>query len=109
MKARDIGLNVEAPKGECHDTNCVFHGTLSIRGRQFIGLVKGTKAQKTAVVEWPRLFFIPKYQRYERRKTKIHVHSPQCIDAKVGDKVLIAECRKISKTKSFVILSKVQK
>lgn len=109
MKARDVGLNVRMPKDECHDAHCAFHSTLPIRGRQFIGIVKVTKAQKTAVVEWPRLFFILKYQRYERRKTKIHVHNPQCIDAKVGDKVLIAECRKISKTKGFVILSKIQK
>ncbi len=106
-KVKDIGLKIEAPKSECDDDYCAFHGKLAVRGRQFVGIVKGTRAQKTAVVVWSRLFYIQKYQRYEKRKTKIQAHNPRCIDAKVGDKVLIGECRKISKTKSFVILSKV--
>ena len=109
MKARDIGLGIKGPDKECQDLHCAFHGSLAVRGRQFTGMVKSAKSQKTAVVEWPRLMYVPKFQRYEKRKTKIHVHNPQCVDAKVGDKVIIVECRKISKTKNFVILTKVDK
>ncbi len=109
MKVKDVGLNVQAPDKECQDLHCAFHGSLAVRGRQFTGTVTKAKAQKTAVVEWPRLMYIPKYQRYEKRKTKIQVHNPQCVDAKVGDKVMIVECRKISKTKNFIILSRVEK
>jgi len=108
-KTRNVGLNVTAPKTECDDRHCIFHGNIGVRGRQFIGTISKTGGQKTATVEWQRLFFIPKYQRYEKRNTKLHVHNPKCIDAKTGEKVLITECRKISKTKSFVIVQRMDK
>ncbi|GAG38096.1 unnamed protein product [marine sediment metagenome] len=108
MVKKNIGLDVKVPEGKCEDKNCVFHGNLSIRGRQFIGEVKKVGSPKSVTVEWQRLFFIPKYQRYEKRKTKLNVHNPQCINAKEGDKVLIAECRKISKTKGFIIVGRIE-
>ena len=39
-----------------------------------------------------------------KKRSKLHAHNPPCIDAKPGDIVTIAECRPISKTKSFVIV-----
>jgi small subunit ribosomal protein S17 len=45
-----------------------------------------------------------KYERFEKRQSKIHAHNPPCIDAKAGDNVKIAECRPLSKTKSYVIV-----
>ena len=65
------------------------------------------RMQKTCVVEWARKKYIPKYERYEQRRTKIKVHNPSCIDAKEGDIVKIMECRPISKTKNFVIIEKL--
>ena len=47
---------------------------------------------------------VPKYQRYEKRRSKVHAHNPPCITAKVGDIVTIAECRRLSKTKSYVVI-----
>jgi small subunit ribosomal protein S17 len=47
---------------------------------------------------------IAKYERYEKRRSKIHAHNPSCLDAKAGDRVKIAECRPISKTKSYVVV-----
>jgi len=38
--------------------------------------------------------------------SRITAHNPPCIGAKTGDKVKIAECRPISKTKSFVVVEK---
>ena len=108
-KLRNIGLEVIAPTNICDDKHCVFHGQLVVRGRQFIVNVKKTTTQKTATVELQRLFFISKYQRYEKRNTRLHVHNPKCIDAKIGDKVLVIECRKISKTKNFVIVQRLEK
>ena len=32
------------------------------------------------------------------------VYNPQCVDAKKGDIVKIAECRPLSKTKAFVVI-----
>ena len=105
----NVGLEVKSPEKNCNDIHCPFHGNLVVRGRQFTGEVTGTKAQKTAVVQWERLFYLPKYKRYEKRKTRLHVHNPECVDVKVGDKVVVCECRKISKTKCFTILGKVEK
>ncbi|HLD41701.1 MAG TPA: 30S ribosomal protein S17 [archaeon] len=100
----NIGLNVKAPQGSCEDRKCPWHGSLSIRGRVFEGTVKSSKAKNTAVVEWAYNFYLPKYERFERRKTSISAYNPQCIRAKEGDKVTVAECRPLSKTKSFVVV-----
>lgn len=80
---------------------------LSLRGRTFVGTVTSAKAQKTATVEWERRYYISKYQRYEKRKTKVHAHNPENIDAREGDLVRIKETRPISKTKSFIIIEKI--
>lgn len=102
--AKDIGLSVQAPKNACDDPHCAFHGALKVRGRQFTAMVTRTNAQKTAVVEWHRLCYIQKYERYERRRSRLQVHNPKCISAVVGDKVRIVECKPISKTKNFIIV-----
>ena len=101
---KTIGIEVKKPEKKCEDTNCPFHGTLSVRGRTFIGTVISAKAHKTATIEWKRTRFIQKYERYERRRTRLKAHNPECINAKEGDKVRIAECRPLSKTKKFVII-----
>jgi small subunit ribosomal protein S17 len=59
---------------------------------------------RTVVVQREYFKYVPKYERYEKRKSKIHAHNPDCIAAKIGDKVKIAECRPLSKTKSFVVI-----
>jgi small subunit ribosomal protein S17 len=103
---RDIGLNVKVPEKECDDINCPFHGTLPVRGQILEGEVVSDKAPKTVVVLRSYLKKIAKYERYEKRHSKIHAHNPPCINAKVGDIVKIAECRPLSKTKSFVVVEK---
>lgn len=101
---KSIGLNVKEPEKKCEDIKCPYHGKLSIRGKVFEGIVKSAKSSKTAVVEFGYHRLIPKYERYERRKVRISAHNPPCIKAKEGDQVVIAECRPLSKTKSFVIV-----
>ena len=108
-KVRDIGLALkQVPKEDCNDRHCAFHGNLKVRGREFVGNIVKSSAQKTAVIEWERLFFIPKYQRYEKRKSRLQVHNPACMGVKVGDKVRIVESRPISKTKNFVIIERLE-
>ncbi len=104
--ARDIGLDVNPPENECNDKKCPFHGSLPVRGQVIEGIVV-TSYEQTAVVKREKLKKNPKYERYERKTTKIHVHNPPCINAMPGDVVKIAECRPLSKTKSFVIVEKV--
>ncbi len=106
-ETRDIGIEVETPEEVCDDDNCPFHGTLPVRGRTFEGEVKSDDMEKTVTVQWSYSQKLPKYERYERRNTKVTAHNPQCINAVEGDTVKIAECRPLSKTKSFVVVEKI--
>jgi small subunit ribosomal protein S17 len=102
-------MGVNPPEGECSDSKCPFHGTLSVRGRVFEGTVVSDKMSRTVTVEFERVVRIPKYERYERRTSKLHAHNPPCIAAKTGDKVNVAECRRLSKTKAFVVIEKLRR
>jgi small subunit ribosomal protein S17 len=107
-KKQKIEKKTEEHKIECNDNHCPIHSNLSTRGREFIGTVKKLNVQKTAVVSWERLFYLQKYERYEKRKSRLSVHVPSCMIIAVGDNVKIAECRPISKTKNFVIIEKLR-
>ncbi len=100
---RDIGIDVKPPERECNDTNCPFHGSLPVRGQILRGKVVKVYG-KTAVVEREMTKYVPKYERYTKKRSKLHAHNPRCIRARPGDIVILGECRPISKTKSFVIL-----
>ncbi len=50
----------------------------------------------------------PKYGKYVKRRMKLAVHDQACT-SKVGDVVEIAECRPQSKTKSWRVVSVMQK
>ena len=103
---KDIGLGVSPPKEKCEDKLCAWHGTLSARGRAFEGIVTSARSAKTAIVRWGYTRYVPKFERYERRSSRVTAHNPSCIKAKEGDTVVIVECRPISKTKKFVVVSK---
>jgi small subunit ribosomal protein S17 len=101
-------LFFKKPKKTCDDRNCPFHGDLPIRGRILDGYVVSAKMDKTVIVKRDYLHYVPKVMRYERRHSRIPSHNPPCIDAKEGDRVIIAECRPISKTVSFVVVEKME-
>ena len=106
-ESRNVGMRQEEPKTDCSNYKCPFHGNLSIRGRKLTGTVISAKMRKTATIEFDRLFYLKKYERYEKRRTKLKVHNPECINAKEGDITEVMECRPISKTKNFVIIRKL--
>jgi len=108
MKKKNIGIDVKAPKEKCEDENCPFHGSLKIRNVSLVGTIVSSKMQNSATIEMPRKMYIPKYERFEKRKTKISVHNPPCIKAKEGDIVKVMECRPLSKTKNYVIVKKME-
>jgi len=94
----------------CKDKKCPFHGELSVRGRHFQGYVKkivGTRA----VIVWEKFVYFPKYERYARKRSKIHAHIPSCLinEIKLNDYVEAGECRPISKITHFVVLKKIEK
>ncbi|MFB6180867.1 MAG: 30S ribosomal protein S17 [Candidatus Nanohalobium sp.] len=99
-----IGLDVKEPEEECEDKHCPFHGDLSVRGSTFTGKVQSTKMQKSATVRWEHSESVPKYERKERRNTKVTSHVPGCLNVEEGDEVTVAETRPVSKTKSSVIV-----
>ncbi len=103
-KSRDIGIDVVPPETSCEDVICPFHGTLSVRGRIIEGVVVRDKMDKSIVVKRELIRYIPKYERYEKRTRTYTAYNPLCINAVVGEKVKIMECRPISKMKSFVVI-----
>ncbi|MDD4878587.1 MAG: 30S ribosomal protein S17 [Candidatus Nanoarchaeia archaeon] len=109
QKTRKLGIEVKEPKSVCTDRHCPFHGELGLHGRTFTGKIATTDYNRTASIVWERSVYLPKYERYELRRSKVKAHNPDCIGAKVGDMVKIMECRPISKTKSFVVIEKLGK
>jgi len=69
-------------KVDCADKNCPFHSNLKLRGRTFIGTVIKARMNKTVTVEWPRQIHLPKYERYEKRYSKVKAHKSPCIHVK---------------------------
>lgn len=103
-----MSLTFKKPKKACTDRNCPFHGELPVRGRALEGTVASAKMDKTVVVEREYLHYVPRFKRHERRHSRIPSHNPPCIDVKEGDRVVIAECRPISKTVSFVVVERLE-
>ena len=68
--------------------------------RTLVGTVVSDKADKTVTVAVTRLVKHPRYGKYIRRTTKFHVHDPNG-SVQLGDTVQIAQCRPVSKTKSW--------
>jgi len=65
-----------------------------------IGVVTSDKRDKTRTVMVSFQLLHSKYGKYMRRRQKINVHDPGNT-SKLGDRVEIAACRPISKTKSW--------
>ncbi|MDP4012767.1 MAG: 30S ribosomal protein S17 [Candidatus Nanoarchaeia archaeon] len=104
QKQIDIGLNIEAPKEVCVDKHCPFHGGYKVHGRTLEGDVTRDVTNKTANIEFTRILPLTKFERFEKRISRIKAHVPPCILVKKGNLVKIAEGRKISKTKNFVVV-----
>lgn len=81
---------------------------VSLRGRSFKGKVV-KKFQKRVAIEFERTIYIKKYERYSKRKTKLHARLPEDLasEVKVGDYIEIKECRPISKIIHFIVTKKV--
>lgn len=105
--AKNVGIpGISPPQKTCNDENCPFHGTLRVRGIILEGKLVKFRANKTGVVEREYIYYDSKYKRYERRRSRIHVHIPPCLDVKEGDNVIIGETRPIAKSVSFVVLGR---
>jgi small subunit ribosomal protein S17 len=79
------------------------------RGRIFEGIIT-KKFPKRIVLEFERMIYVRKYERYARLKTKIHARLPDLMEKEinVGDLVRVHECRPLSKIIHFVVISKIK-
>jgi small subunit ribosomal protein S17 len=75
--------------------------------RTVVGKVVSDGMHKTIVVEVERKIKHPLYGKYIRRSSKMYAHDEENT-CKVGDLVLIANSRPISKTKHWVLVKIVE-
>jgi small subunit ribosomal protein S17 len=75
---------------------------MNIRGltKERSGVVVSDRMQKTVVVTVERTVMHPKYKKFLRRRTKLKAHDEQN-ECHVGDRVLIVECRPLSRDKRW--------
>ena len=71
------------------------------------GVVTSDKMNQTVTVLIERKIKHPLYGKYVKKSTKIHAHDPDN-KCQQGDVVKIAECRPISKTKSWQVVEIVE-
>jgi len=76
--------------------------------RAVIGRVVSDKMDKTRTILIERKVRHPLYGKYIRRSTKLHVHD-EGNEARMGDKVMVQECRPMSKTKTFRLVKVLEK
>lgn len=74
--------------------------------RQLIGIITSNKMEKTVVVKVERVKEHPKYKRRYRIHKKYKAHNEKG-EYQVGDKVIIEECRPISKEKKWQVIRKL--
>jgi small subunit ribosomal protein S17 len=75
--------------------------------KRLIGKVVSNKMRKTVVVEVIRLKEHPKYKRRFKVRKKYKAHDEK-EEYKVGDLVIIEECRPISKEKRWRVIKKIK-
>jgi small subunit ribosomal protein S17 len=76
--------------------------------RTLTGRVISDKMNKSATVLIEHRVRHPLYGKYMRRSTKLHIHDENN-ECGIGDTVSIAECRPISKTKSWKLVKILEK
>merc|ERR1711907_187602 len=105
---KNVGLGFKTPKeaieGNYIDKKCPFTGNVSIRGRILTGVVHKAKMNRTIVVRFDYLHYVKKYMRYEKRHSNLSAHISPCFRVREGDKVVVGQCRPLSKTVRFNVL-----
>lgn len=74
--------------------------------RKLIGVVTSDKMQKTVIVRVERIKKHPRYKRRFKVHKKYKAHDEKG-EFKIGDKVIIEECRPISKDKRWKVIKRI--
>jgi small subunit ribosomal protein S17 len=80
----------------------------SKKGRELQGIVISDKMTKTIVVRVDRRVQHSEYKKIITKSVKFHAHDPND-ECKIGDNVVIRECRPISKTKTWELVNILEK
>jgi small subunit ribosomal protein S17 len=73
-----------------------------------VGLVTSDSADKSVVVKVENLVMHPLYQKFVRSTSKFMAHD-EANDCNEGDRVLIEECRPLSKRKRWRVLKVIER
>ena len=76
----------------------------STNPRILTGVVTSNKSDKTITVKIERKVKHPLYGKVVKRASKVHAHDENN-SASIGDIVSVKECRPISKTKTWILVS----
>lgn len=79
----------------------------NIQHRKLQGLVVSDKMDKTVVVEIVRMKKHPKYKKFFKHTSRFKAHNPENT-YHTGDKIIMEECRPLSKDKRWIVIEKVQ-
>jgi small subunit ribosomal protein S17 len=78
------------------------------RKKEFVGIVKSDKMDKTIVVAVVTKTLHPLYKKYITRTKKVKAHD-ETNDAKTGDRVRVVECRPIRKEKCWKLAAVLER
>jgi small subunit ribosomal protein S17 len=76
--------------------------------KEFVGIVRSNKMDKTVVVSVETTTLHPLYKKYVVRSKKLKAHDEKN-EAKIGDRVRVVECRPISKEKCWRLESIIER
>ncbi|MCE9618543.1 MAG: 30S ribosomal protein S17 [Planctomycetes bacterium] len=82
--------------------------TIPPKSPRRIGVVESDKRVKTRTVVVNFVTKHPKYGKYVKKRTVLHVHDEKN-ESGLGDRVEVAECRPISRTKNWILVRVVEK
>lgn len=74
--------------------------------RRLVGTIVSNKMQKTVVVRAERVKEHPKYRRRYKVHKKYKAHDEKS-EYHIGDRVMIEECRPLSKDKKWRVIKKL--
>ena len=77
--------------------------SVEVSGRTATGTIVSDKMTNTVVVLVERKVRHPKYGKFMKKSTKMHVHDASS-KGKIGDKVKIRETKPFSKTKTWELV-----
>ena len=76
--------------------------------RTVVGVVTSDKGDKCITISVDRKVLHPRFKKYVKRRSTYHAHDENN-EAHVGDRVSIASCRPLSKTKTFRLVEVLEK